>query len=284
MLGTRENAVKNILITGASSGIGAACAHFLAAQGYRVFAGVRNLKTVPPQPQTSALQYVRLDVTQARDWLDLRDKIEAKFGTLYALINNAGLGMGGPAVYLDPERFRASFEVNYFAVLTGIQTCYPLLKASDRAYLIQISSVNGQLPTPFLAPYCSSKAALESLSECLRHELKPWNIHSVIVQPGVVRTPIFDKARRDLAALRSELPPSALRDYAQVFHSFERLLQRVPQQGVAPERVARRIGRILQHPAPRLRYAVGWDAHIALRLNRYLPASWLERLQSRLGP
>jgi len=268
---------RAVLITGASTGIGAACATFLAESGYQVYAGYRSL---PATPTAERITPVLLDVCSTADWqavAALIAKHEPEAG-LYALINNAGIGLGGPIEYLPLERFRSQFEVNYFAVIQGIQTCLPLLRQGTPGRIVNMSSVNGKITTPFLSPYCSSKFALESLTEALRLELWPWQIYCSLIEPGVIRTPIFQKSRLLFSALKQDLPPQALERYADVFASFERALDRIGTKGTAPEVVAQVVGRVLSAQRPRLRYGVGKDAKIALLLRKLLPDALIEKM------
>jgi NAD(P)-dependent dehydrogenase (short-subunit alcohol dehydrogenase family) len=266
-----------VLITGASTGIGAACATYLAERGYHVYAGMR---TLPENPSAERITPVLLDVCSAADWQAVTALIaehEPEQG-LYALINNAGIGLGGPIEYLPIERFRSQFEVNYFAVIQGIQACLPLLRKGTPGRIVNMSSVNGKITTPFLSPYCSSKFALESLTEALRLELWPWQIYCSLIEPGVIRTPIFQKSRVLFSALKQELPPQALERYADVFASFERALDRIGTKGTAPEVVAQVVAKALQTPVPKLRYGAGTDAKIALLLRKLLPDLLIEKM------
>ena len=271
-----------VLITGASSGIGRTCALHLAQSGYRVFAGVRDLAKAPAAERIIPL---RLDVTQTEDWARVSSEIQHMQGPggLTALINNAGIGLGGPAAYVAIERFQMQFDVNYYGAIRGVQACLPLLKTAAPSYILNLSSVNGQTATPFLSPYCSSKFALEAYTECLRYELKPFGIHAVLIQPGVIRTPIFEKSEAYLQELKEELPAQALQDYGKWLQIFEDLLERVPRRGAPPERVARTMAKVLISPKPRLRYPVGRDAYITLWMRKYLPASVYEQVVERFG-
>lgn len=273
---------RAVLITGASTGIGAACAGILAARGYRVYAGMR---TPPESAPVAGVIPVRLDVCSQADWQAVIAQIaqDSPEEGLFALINNAGIGLGGPIEYLPLERFRSQFEVNYFAVIQGIQACLPLLRQGAPGRIVNISSVNGKITTPFLSPYCSSKFALESLTEALRLELWPWQIYATLIEPGVVQTPIFQKSRALFDQLKQELPPDALARYAAVFSAFERALERIDTQGTAPERVAEVVIKALEARRPRLRYASGKDAKIALALRKVLPDAWIEKLLLRFS-
>ncbi|PIQ27955.1 short-chain dehydrogenase/reductase [bacterium (Candidatus Blackallbacteria) CG17_big_fil_post_rev_8_21_14_2_50_48_46] len=275
------SALPAVLITGASTGIGAACALHLADRGYRVYAGYRDL---PAQSEARILP-VRLDVTQTQDWQAVVEKIasENPESGLFALVNNAGIGLGGPIEYLPLEKFRQQFEVNFFAVIQGIQICLPLLRQGSPGKIVNISSVNGQIITPFLSPYCSSKFALEALTESLRHELAPWKIDCSLIQPGMVQTPIFIKSQHLFSELKNQIPEQGLKDYSEVFAAFEDLLGRISGKGIPPLAVAETLLKILNSPHPRLRYPVGKDAKIGLFLRKVLPDTLFESLLRKIS-
>lgn len=274
-----------VLITGASSGIGASACQQLANQGYYVYAGFRDLQSA--QNLRAGIEPVELDVCQPQDWHKVCHQIEKQHAkSFYAVIHNAGVGMGGPIEYLPLRVFREQFEVNFFSVIQGIQTCLPLLRAlpsGQKGRIIAISSVNGRIATPFLAPYASSKFALEALIESLSQELRPFGIFCTLIQPGMVKTPIFDKSLQRLQALRHSLPAEALSRYAYAFEAFEKVLLSAGNKGSEPELVAQALGQILGASAPALRYRVGPDAQILLALRKSLPEWMFEKLLQRVG-
>lgn len=280
-----EHPAPAVLITGASSGIGACCARYLAQQGYRVYAGARSPEALSAL-RGEGVTPLRLDVTSEAHWRAAMAQIshdQPQTG-LFALIANAGVGYGGPVEHLPLETYRRQFEVNYFAVIRGIQACLPLLRRYGRgSRIVGVSSVNGQFVTPFLTPYCGSKFALEALCESLRYELAPDGIHCSLIQPGMVKTPIFANSLRQLQQLRAEMAPEGLHRYAPIFARFEKSLNAAGAKGIPPEAVALALARVLQAPRPRLRYPVGRDARVILLLRKLLSDAWLEALVSRAG-
>lgn len=280
---------KIVLLTGCSSGIGQASAQALTRAGYIVFAGMRQPEQASLPQDLTNLYPLQLDVTSESDWQAALATIAAtqpetlRSEGLYALVNNAGVGYGGPVEHLPLEIFREQFEVNYFAVITGVQACLDLLRQGRPGRIVNISSVNGRIVTPFLAPYCSSKFALEALTESLRSELAPWQITCSLILPGMVRTPIFAKSQSFLAELKARLPAQALLDYAPDFRAFESILSEAGERGSPPEAVAATLLQILASPHPRLRYSVGQDARWALLLQKLLPEWAFEHLLRRVG-
>ncbi|MGV3526566.1 MAG: SDR family oxidoreductase [Candidatus Sericytochromatia bacterium] len=279
-----HSSLPAVLITGCSSGIGASCAQHLAQKGFQVYAGVRGPEAQAQWAHHRQITAVQLDVTRPEDWRAVAAQMAAAHPQtgLAGLVNNAGVGMGGPIALLPVDRFRAQFEVNFFGVIEGIQVCLPLLRQGSPGRIVNISSVNGRVSTPFLAPYCSSKFALEGLNTSLRHELAGWGIACSIVEPGMIQTPIFGKSLVQLQDLRRELGEEAA-EYADVFALFERVLGKATQRGTAPEAVAVAVEKALTARQPRLRYVVGKDAHIALALHRLLPETAFDGLLTRLG-
>jgi NAD(P)-dependent dehydrogenase (short-subunit alcohol dehydrogenase family) len=278
---------RAVLITGASSGIGRACALHLDALGFRVFAGVRNPAAADDlrRAGSSGLCPVTLDVTSAECIASVAGEVRQALGSdpLIGLVNNAGVGYGGPIEYLPLERFRQQFEVNLFGPVAVIQAFLPLLRLARSPRIVNIGSVQGRAVTPFLAPYTCSKFALEALTGTLRQELAPWGIHVCIVEPGIVRTAMFSKAVTQLARLREILPVEALDRYGHAVAPFERALEAAPRKGSSPDGVARAVARALTARRPKTRYVVGLDARLLTFLCWLLPDRAWDYLMSKLG-
>lgn len=273
---------RAVLVTGASSGIGEATALHLARRGLHVFAGVRRgedgerLRGRLARPDDT-LTPVRLDVTVPAEVEAAAAEIGERAGTLAGLVNNAGLASGGPLEFADLDDVRRLFEVNTLGALAVTQAVLPLLRASDGrpGRIVNVSSTSGRLATPFVGAYCASKAALDSLTEALRHELRPWRIHVAAVVPGIVRTPIWPKAVADLDSLLGELPQEALRLYGAQLRAGREYIATLP--GSPPEQVARRVAHALLARRPRLEYVVGENARRELFVS-WLPARLRERV------
>ncbi|HXG61995.1 MAG TPA: SDR family NAD(P)-dependent oxidoreductase, partial [Planctomycetota bacterium] len=169
-----------VLVTGAFSGIGLACARRLEEAGFRVFAGGRRPPAAPPGPGTPVL----LDVTDRESIALAARAVEAAApGGLAGLVNNAGVVSAGPLEFLPLDEIRRPFEVNVFGALAVTQAFLPLLRRA-RGRVVFMSSVSGLVATPFLGPYAASKFALEALGDALRMELSPWGLDVAIVEPG----------------------------------------------------------------------------------------------------
>ncbi len=273
---------RAVLITGASTGIGAACALRLASRGWRVFAGVRReadgrrLEEAAPQAITPLL----LDVTRQEQLEEAVARIREEVGDrgLHGLVNNAGIAVGGPLEFLKREQIEEQFQVNVFGAVAATQVCLPLLRAAA-GRLVFISSNSGFWCEPFLSVYGGSKHALEAIGDSLRVELHPWDIRVALVEPGMVKTPIWDKARAAAAHADDALSPEALDLYAAPLEALRRMVCKTPAIAAAPDRVARAVTHALEARRPKTRYRVGIDCRIQFHLRRLLP----DRLRDRIA-
>ena len=271
---TRNQTPKTVLITGASSGIGRACALRMDRAGWQVFATVRKDSDANRlQSETTArLQTVQLDVTDADQVKETARAVAEAVGAngLHGLINNAGIAGGGLLEFLDPADFRQVLETNTIAPLTVTQSLIPLLrKAQGR--ILMVSSEAGFSSTPLLSPYSASKFALEALTDGMRLELRPWGIDVVSVQPGAIDTDIWEKARYYAEKTLQKYPPGAFEMYGPLLEMMTESLER--PRGVDPDKVAQTVQMILSVPRPKARYLVGRDAVFR---------RWLERLPTAL--
>jgi NAD(P)-dependent dehydrogenase (short-subunit alcohol dehydrogenase family) len=274
-----------VLVTGASSGIGLATAALLARSGFRVLAGVRCDRghTAVAASNLPSLTPVWLDVTCPEQVDGLIREISQLSPTgLYGLVNNAGIGPPQAVELTDLDELRRVLEVNTIAPLRMIQACLPLLRPT-RGRVVNISSMNGAIALPMIGAYSASKFALEALSDSLRIELRPWRIPVSIIQPGQVRTPIFEKARTALEQRAKQIPADLSHGYEKLYARAVKFNERGAKGATSPERVARAVLKALRSRRPRLRYIVGADA-LGLHLARLaLPTRWLDTLIATLA-
>jgi len=275
-------AAGTVLVTGTSKGIGRACARDLHARGFRVFAGVRTDADAEALRAAAddRLVPLLLDVTRPADIAAAGDLLRSRVGPagLWGLVNNAGIAVAGPIEYLPPQEVRRQFEVNVFGTLELTQTCLPLLRTA-RGRIVNVSSVNGRVVSPFNGAYSASKFALEALSDALRLELRRTGIQVVVVQPGAIRTPIWDTAREEAQRLAERYPRAAWSHYGRVLERLAKV--GTPRRALAPERIATVIARALLARHPRARYHVGWDARAGILAARMLPTRLLDALLTR---
>lgn len=271
-----ENTAKAVLITGASTGIGKACALRLDRKGLRVFAGVRNESDGASLKHAASdrLEPVLLDVADSEAIASARRTILNAVGRdgLAGLVNNAGVFYGGPLEFASLDELRNVFEVNLFGAIAVTQAFLPWLRHA-KGRIVNMSSVSGLMAIPFLGPYAASKFALEAISDAWRVELRPWGITVAVVEPGNVDTPIFEKALAMLRKAREAYPPEARELYGPVFGFSERHERRT----IPADRVAKAVEHALLARRPKRRYLVGPEAK-AVPILRKIPVAlrdWL---------
>lgn len=265
-------AQRVIIITGASTGIGRACALGLKQDGFRVFAGVRR-ETDARELEGLGLDTAIIDVTSKESIARARDAIETALGEsdrLAGLVNNAGIALAAPLEAIPLDDLRRQFEVNVIGLVAATQAFLPLLRR-DHGRLVNIGSVSGYLATPLTGPYAASKFALEAISDTLRLELAPWDIPVSLVQPGPIDTPIWDKSRAEAEGLRERIGEEARRLYGPLIDAVERAVAATARGAIPAEAVVRAVRHALMARRPRTRYLVGRHARMQRFLARRLP-------------
>ena len=274
-----------VVITGASTGIGRTCALDLDRRGFRVFAGVRKSADGEAlRAEASArLTPIVLDVTKQAQIEDaVRVVTEALGGApLLGLVNNAGIGVGGPAEFVALDDVRWQFEVNFFGQLAVTQAFMPLLRRGP-SRIVNMGSIAGRVSTAFMGPYCASKFALRALTDAQRQELRSAGIWACVVEPGAIRTPMWDKATASTQQVRGNLSGEALARYGQLIERVEAALAKQEKNAVPAERVSRRVVHALTARRPKTHYLVGPDAHIGAFLRWLLPQRAFEWLMAKV--
>lgn len=270
-----------VLVTGASTGIGEACALYLDKLGFRVFAGVRRDADGEAlrKKGSDRIAPVYIDVTDGASIAGARAVIESAAGGrgLQGLINNAGIVVAGPLEFLPLDEFRKQLEVNVVGQLAVTQAFLPLLRKA-RGRIINIGSISGRSATPFNGAYAASKFALEAMTDALRVELLPWGISVSIIEPGSVATPIWEKSREAAGEIARRMPAEARELYALAYDAMRAAAARIAQAGIPAAEVAKVVAHALMAEKPRTRYLVGKDAKRQAVLTRLLP----DRLHDRL--
>ena len=267
--------MKSILITGASTGIGEACARYLAERGWQVFAGVRRTEDAEKLQSVSInIKALQLDVTQIAEVFANVQQIVGK-GGLQGLINNAGIAVVGPLEFLPIADLRNQMEVNFIGQVEVTQTLLPLLRLGH-GRVVNISSIGGRATSPFNVPYSASKHALEAFTDGLRRELLPWNIHVASVEPGAIATPIWERSLRRADSMRAGLPRQAEDLYGIAMERARKQALDAGAQGLSAEAVARVVHHALTARRPRTRYAVGRGTRLVIWLIRFLPDEWVD--------
>jgi NAD(P)-dependent dehydrogenase (short-subunit alcohol dehydrogenase family) len=270
-----------VVVTGASTGIGRACALSLDALGFRVFAGVRksgdgdSLRRVG----SARLTPVFIDVTDERSIIAAAQKVSREAGDagLVGLVNNAGVAIPGPLEYLLLNELRRQLEINLVGQLAVTQAFLPLLRKA-RGRIVNISSLAGKLTTPFNGAYSAAKHGIEAFSDALRMELAPWGIRVSVVEPGTIATAMPRKLLQDADTVLRNLPPEGRERYGEAFETYVRTLAEHAQSGSPPEVVSRAVVHALTAKTPRTRYPAGAPAGRMLALYRLLPDWLLDRV------
>jgi len=261
-------AMRVVLITGASSGMGKACADRLAVSGWRVFGGARHALE-----QDGGVEGVAMDVDDEVSVQKAIDVVIAKAGKLDAVINCAGFALWGAVEDATIEDAKAVFETNYFGVLRVCRAALPALRANG-GHIVNISGLAGVVALPFAAHYSASKFAVEGLSESLRLEARPFGVKVALVEPGYTLTSLKDN-RRMATASRNGV-------YALAFDKFLQKNDEMHAMGIMPGAVAALIESILNDPDPKIRYTVGrFRQRLIPLLKRLLPQSMFESVLRR---
>lgn len=272
-----------VLVTGASTGIGRATAVRLERNGFTVFAGVRkkaDAESLEAEAAHGRIKPVTLDVVKPRSVSAAREKVQRAVGKagLAGLVNNAGIANAGPVEHLPVSEFERVLEVNLTGQYAVTQAFLPLIRRGAGT-IVFITSIGGLIATPFMSPYHAAKFGLEGLADSLRRELKPWDIDVVVVEPGSIATPIWDKGTD--AFDRTEFGTEAKRLYGKQMDAMRNVIVETAERGVEPERVAKVIERAIRARSPRARYIVGTDAKVMRRVSRLVGDKNFDRLMRR---
>lgn len=281
-----QGMVRSVVITGVSTGIGEAAARVLARRGFHVFGSVRKGADAERLAAElgSAFTPLVFDVTDEAAVQAGARTVEAALGgaTLAGLVNNAGIAVAGPLLHLPLDEFRRQLEVNLTGVVAATQGFAPLLgarspAAKDPGRIVNISSVGGRTANPFMAPYNVSKFGLEGMSEALRRELLPFGVDVIVVAPGAVATPIWDKAdQTDTARYANTI-------YAPMLDRLRAYMLQLGRSGLPAERIGEAIHEALTAPRPKVRYVVSPDM-LQVFVSEHLPKRMLDRIVGkRLG-
>jgi NAD(P)-dependent dehydrogenase (short-subunit alcohol dehydrogenase family) len=275
---TIQGSSRFILITGASTGIGAACALASAERGMTVFAGVRSVEAGQALKAKAAAGIIpiQLDVTDSKSIQQAADMISSQVGEagLAGLVNNAGIAIGSPLELIPLDQLRRQLEVNVIGQIAVTQAVLPLLRRA-RGRIVNIGSIAGRSTIPMMGPYSASKHALEALTDALRLELYSWGIEVSIVEPGAIATPIWDKSLKTSVEVEGEIAVEGKRLYEDAARRIREAVGRAADRAIPAEAVVPAVLHALTAQRPRTRYLVGRDAKVRAIMLRWLP----DRLQ-----
>lgn len=279
-----ETCPPSVVITGASTGIGAACALELDRRGFRVFAGVRSEADGQRLQSRGSNRIVpiRLDVTDSEEIAAAGSLVGRSVGEagLMGLVNNAGIVVAGPLEILPIEELRRQLEVNVIGQVAVIQAFLPLVRKA-RGRIVNMGSFNGRISAPYMAPYAASKHALDAISAALRVELRNWGIRVALIEPGSIATPIWEKSMAAGNALAASVSPETVAMYGADLDALLAATTRLAAAALPVERVVRAVVHALTSRRPRTRYPIGLSTKLLFRATKWIPDPIWDRIIKR---
>lgn len=266
------------LVTGCRTGFGLVIALALARAGYKVFAGLRDPATGEALVQASSgldVTPIALDVTVAEQRERAVADILAATGRIDLLVNNAGIGLEGPLELIEEGELRRILDVNLIGAWGMTRACIEPMRRRGGGHVIMISSMAGRIAMPLMGAYAASKFGLEAVSESWRHELRPFGIKVVLVEPGPYKTDIFKHALTG----RATASPGP---YAPLVERFRELQAKILTKAGDPDEVAALVVKLARQPNPTLRHPIGPTAHLRVMLRALLPARAFEAVVRRV--
>ena len=267
-----------LLITGCRSGFGLLAAVEAARRGHRVYAGFRDLSTQGDLVQAAGdlpVFPIQLDVTDATQREQAVQEILKTEGRIDALVNNAGVALGGYLEQIEEDELRRVLEVNLIALWALTNQVLPSMRGQGAGTIVNVSSISGRLALPGLGAYAASKFALEGMSEALRHEVKPFGVRVCLIEPGPYKTDILGRNR---TLCRRALEDGPYRPYTE---KAEQLFDNIATTAGDPMDVANEIVALCEAKRPPLRTVMGPSARLRVLLKRYGPWGLLETMISR---
>ena len=252
--------MPSVLVTGASTGIGKAICLVLAERGYSIYGSVRRKQDADELRAVSGglISAILLDVRNSNQVIQAASELEAKLGPhgLQVLVNNAGIAVAAPLEVVPIQRFQEQLDVNVTGMLAVTQAVLPLIRRG-RGRVINIGSISGRVPLPFVGPYAASKSALAVLTRCLRMELRPWQVPVVLIEPGNVTTAIWEKSLADAQSIFGLHTEARAELYQRFSGSFFQLSAELAKRGMSTQTVVNIVLRAVEANCPREVYTVG---------------------------
>jgi NAD(P)-dependent dehydrogenase (short-subunit alcohol dehydrogenase family) len=267
---------KLVVVTGASTGMGASAARELARRGFHVLAGVRRDRDADAIRSTG-VEPIILDITKSEQVEALAARVAGDPRALHALVNNAGIQVNAPVEALPMTQWRWVFEVNLFGHIAITQALLPALLRS-KGRVINISSVGGKVAMATYGAYAGAKFALEAVSDSLRREVEPLGVQVVVVEPGGVRTEMATRGIATANNLAAQMTPEQHERYGSLVQATNTLMASGTASGLTADAAARVIAKAVTIRRPRTRYTIGRDAALITRLTRMLSDRTLDRV------
>jgi NAD(P)-dependent dehydrogenase (short-subunit alcohol dehydrogenase family) len=266
-----------VVVTGSVSGIGRASAEQLAGLGYDVIPVMRRNEPLPQPVQEPVL----LDIADTAQIGPACEQIlDRTGGRIAALVNNAGINVNGPFEVLPMSEWRRQFEVNFFGHLEVTQTLLPALLAAG-GRIINVGSIGGRFSLPFLGPYSASKFAMRAWSDAIRLELAPHGVPVVLIEPGAIATPMWDKGLASADDMVTTLDPDIQRRYADQLAGTRKAAGLAARHAIPVARCAKVVTKAVTTDKPRGHYLVGPDAWVQAAIS-LLPASMSDAITRRI--
>lgn len=273
-----QSSSRVAIVTGASAGIGSAVARKLAQDGFQVVLAARRRERLQQLEQEitagggTALA-VPTDVTRLDELQRLVQKTTLAYGRIDVLVNNAGVGYRSPLEYIPLEAIRHNFETNLFGPIALTQLVIPIMRAQQKGYIVNVSSVAGRIARPLSSVYDATKHAIEAISDSLRAELAQFGIRVIVIEPGFIKTEFTEVARNGSARFWNN-------DgfYSELLKTGSNKNERFRSLAKQPELIADLVSSVVRNPNPRYRYAAPGFARLALWLKRMLPERLFQRL------
>jgi NAD(P)-dependent dehydrogenase (short-subunit alcohol dehydrogenase family) len=276
---------KTVVITGASSGIGRACALRMVKAEWSTFATVRKPAEADDLQHQAGpnLTPLIMDVKDHASIVGAVKQVGAQLnnGGLHGLVNVAGIGMTRPIEYVTPDDLREMFDVNVFGQIDVSQSFLPLIRKA-RGRIVNISSVGAHIAIPFGGLLNATKGALGLLSDAMRLELRPFGVRVCSIEPGSIKTPAVGKTLGDVEAVIGNLPAAGAVQYGDMLRSFTKRAYAREMKGSPPDVVAEAVWHALTSRRPHTRYPVGSDSRLLVMLPRILPDRILDALRLRI--
>ncbi|MBM75672.1 MAG: short-chain dehydrogenase/reductase [Proteobacteria bacterium] len=272
---------KVILITGCRAGIGLATALAAAKSGHVVYAGLRDVSTdaqLREAAQGLPVIPLQLDITKSEQRQEVVEQIVSEHGRIDVLINNAGIGIGGFLEELEEDELRNVLDVNILGTWAMTKACLPTMRKQKKGLVLMISSLSGRMAIPGIGAYCTAKFALEGMAETWRHELAPFGIGVILIQPGAYRTDMIGDRRRICRAASDASSP--YRDLsANMMQWYDHT---VVDKAANPNDLAKELVALLENRAPALRYPMGPKTFLRSIAIRLFPFWIIERFFQRV--
>ena len=273
---------RSVLVTGTGTGIGLATSLLLAGRGFRVYGTVlgseqREAVARAASERGVVLRSLEVDVTRRDTIARAVETVVEESGSIWGVVNNAGVGLRGFFEDLSEEEIRRTFEVNVFGVMEVTRAVLPHMRVDGTGRIVFMTSAGGRIAALTLSGYCAAKFAVEGFGESLAIEMAPFGVKVSMIEPGVVATPHFTTHR---GQARAALDPRS--PYRTWFLRHERMVDEILEtHRITPEAVASEVYRALTARRPKLRYVVGWRPKLIAALRQHLPGVMFDRLYLR---